>query len=464
MTNYIRTENEALTYENTGKACLDLFSKIGAMRGDFRTTILKEFENAFNENPRLATRIAYWARAAREGSGERNTFYMILDEIAKCSPAFVSDNARTLAELGYYKDLLRYFNIPGVVSAFAQAVREKDRLACKWAPRKGKNAKLIRDELGFTNRDYRKWLKKYSETVEQQMSSQEWGGVKYSSVPGAALRRYKDAFTRKDYERFEEWKDDKNSKASVSASYPHEVMKVAGDDDKLAQKLWDNLPNFIEGDESILPMIDVSGSMHGFPMEVAVALGLYLSERNNSDFKNRFLSFSSNPQIIKVDESMTLSEKIYEIMQTDWGMSTDFQKAYELILDLATTYNVDKNSMPSMLLVLSDMQFDDSQDSYWGGDKVNTPHFDQIKKSFEKAGYDMPKLVFWNLRASFGVPAEHDTDGVAMVSGFSPKIMTAILNTEDFNPMMIMEEALTPIVLDYTNLNKELDIDYQREI
>ena len=120
---YTRTENDALQYRDVNN-CLTLFSKIGGMRNSTRNRIVEMFESAFNENPKLATKISYWARAARVGSGERNTFYMILDEIAKCSPDFISDNAITLAEIGYYKDLLRYFYIPGVVSAFAQKIKE----------------------------------------------------------------------------------------------------------------------------------------------------------------------------------------------------------------------------------------------------------------------------------------------------------------------------------------------------
>ena len=41
--------------------------------------------------------------------------------------------------------------------------------------------------------------------------------------------------------------------------------------------------------------------------------------------------------------------------------------------------------------------------------------------------------------------------------------MEAVLNCEDFTPMNVMLEALKPIELDYTNLNDELDIDYNQE-
>ena len=114
-----------------------------------------------------------------------------------------------------------------------------------------------------------------------------------------------------------------------------------------------------------------------------------------------------------------------------------------------------------MILVLSDMQFDESQNNNNGRHQT---HLSWIKHEYEQSGYDFPKLVFWNLDAHIGSPAQCSDENVAMVSGFSPSIMKAILKAEDFNPFDIMLEALKPIELDYTNLKPQLDIDYQQEI
>ena len=455
-----KTTNGALQFEPTDE-CLTLFSRIGSMRNASPNSIKKMFEEAFESNPELATQISYWARAAREGSGERSTFYTILDEIVKTSPDFVSDNAITLAELGYYKDLLRYFNIQGVVSAFAHSIQEKDRLACKWAPRKGENAKLLRDELGFTNKQYRVWLKENSETVEQQLSSKKIEEINYSSVPGTAMRKYMRTFNTKDEERFKAWKEDKTTKASVSATYPHEILSC--DDEALADKQWNNLQDFMaDSEENILPMIDVSGSMFGLPLTIAIGLGMYLSERNKGSFKNRYLTFSESPEL-KGLVGDSVAERMGNISQDKWGMNTDFEKAYQLILDLAIEFKVPQEKMPTMLLVLSDMQFDESQRGSYSSDSM--PHYSWMEESFETAGYKFPKLVFWNLDGDtpIGQPVQSEQSGVAMVSGFSPKIMTAVLNASEFNPMDVMFEALKPIELDYTNLNEELKIKYEEE-
>ena len=86
-----------------------------------------------------------------------------------------------------------------------------------------------------------------------------------------------------------------------------------------------------------------------------------------------------------------------------------------------------------------------------------------MAEEYEKAGYKLPKIVFWNLDAHMGTPVRCSDENVAMVSGFSPSIMKAILNAENFTPMDVMLEALKEIELDYTNLNNQLDIDYFTE-
>ena len=469
----ITTENNAPQYESAGDNCLDLFSHIATYRDGSRHLLLQNFNKAFKENPLVASKILFWVRAARIGGGERAVFHTIMKEIIKDSPKFLSDNAKLLAQLGYWKDLYQYFDIEAVQHIIAEAIHDKDRLACKWAPRKGPHAKILKNLLSATNKKYRKWLKQYSETVEQQMSDGKWDDIKYESVPGQAMRNYRKAYDKHDRnDRFQEWKLD-DTKASVTASYPHDVMKLICNaewmdtflddaDFDLAEKQWKNLPDHVKEGENILPMIDVSGSMHGLPMLIAVSLGLYLSEHNKGSFKDTFLTFSGSPELIRLEEA-TLKERISRVVHADWGMNTDFEKAYRAILDNAVSFNVPQSAMPTMLLVLSDMQFDESQKSHrLGNYELDTPepiHFENIRKLFKAAGYEMPKVVFWNLRASQceGSPARSDGTDVAMVSGFNPVLMKAILNCEDFNPMEVMFKALDDIDVNITNLPDELE-------
>ena len=87
-----------------------------------------------------------------------------------------------------------------------------------------------------------------------------------------------------------------------------------------------------------------------------------------------------------------------------------------------------------------------------------------MEVEYEEAGYKLPKIVFWDLHAHSGQQAQCSDENVAMVSGFSPSIMRAVLNAEEFNPVDVMLEAVEPIKLDYTNLEHRLKINYQTEI
>ena len=181
---------------------------------------------------------------------------------------------------------------------------------------------------------------------------------------------------------------------------------------------------------------------------------MYLSERTKGEFRDLFLTFSEHPELVRL-QGDTVVERLQNIQSADWGMNTDFGKAFEHILRVAKKHNVLPDSMPTMLLVLSDMQFDESQG------RTDT-HFSWMEEEFEKAGYKLPKIVFWNLEAHFGTPARCSDDSVAMVSGFSPSIMKAILNAEDFNPISVMMEALKDIEIESKHLPSEFK--YEMEI
>ncbi len=91
--------------------------------------------------------------------------------------------------------------------------------------------------------------------------------------------------------------------------------------------------------------------------------------------------------------------------------------------------------MPKYLVVLSDMQFN----AYYGGGKTA---FENMADRFRSYGYEMPKVVFWNLNDYGNKPTKYSEEGVAMVSGFSPSLMKSILASKDFTPYDVMVETL----------------------
>ena len=72
--------------------------------------------------------------------------------------------------------------------------------------------------------------------------------------------------------------------------------------------------------------------------------------------------------------------------------------------------------------------------------KYDNSAMEMIERKYKAAGYTVPQVVFWNLNSSDNVPVASDKSGAALVSGFSPSIMKAILAADmaEFTPEGIM--------------------------
>ena len=452
-----RTTNGMKARKSTANACVDLFFKIGASRGK---NITKDFVAAYVENREVALRIAQWVRDVRGGAGERQIFRDILTYLDKHQPQDAELLLQKVPEIGRWDDIFVVETTkPFAFKMLGDALREKNGLAAKWTPRQGKVAAEIRKFFGMSPKFYRKSLVEMTKTVEQQMCAKDWDNIEFSHVPSLAHARYKKAFGRntQEYAKYvqELMKDPKdrtkNVKINAGAVYPYDVIKGLSSQYYRAeysktqidaiQAQWDAMENFI-GDANVLSLVDVSGSMSvpaGGPMsksatsclDVAVSLGLYCADKNKGKFKDTFLTFSHNPQLVTLKGNIV--QKIQQMNKSDWGMNTNLVKAMQKILTVAINGNVPQEEMPEMLLIMSDMQFDQCA-------RFDDSAMQMIERKFADAGYEVPKIVFWNLNAHDNVPVKYDKRGVALISGFSPAIMVSVLggDTEQFTPSAIM--------------------------
>ncbi len=460
-----RTENGMKARKSTASACVDLFFNIGAMRGK---NVTPAFTAAYVENQDLAARIALWARDARGGAGERKVFRDILLEMIKNDPDRATALMRKIPEIGRWDDLFVSMGTELEYVAFEMikaALDKGDGLCAKWMPRKGEEAAKLRAAFGWTPKYYRKRLVELTKVVETQMCANKWDDINFNHVPSLASARYKKAFARHT-PAYKTWVEklvagDPTAKVNAGAVYPYDVLKgVIGayrmgyDKDNLNHIVaqWEALPNYV-GDANILPIVDVSGSMmspaggHGSKsqttcLDVSVSLGLYLADKNKGKFKDTFLTFSDKPKLehLKGD----ILQKISQMSQSEWGMSTNLHAAMQKVLDVAVKGKVPQEEMPDMLLVLSDMQFNQCV-------RFDDSAMEMIERKFEAAGYKVPKIVFWNLNAKDNVPVKFDKRDTALVSGFSPAIVKAVLSgdMEQFTPENIMLKAIMNSRYDY---------------
>lgn len=455
-----RTENGMKARASTASACVDLFFKIGAMRGQ---DPIPAFTAAYVEDAEIATRIALWARDARSGAGEREIFRKVLRHTAK---NFMGHELERLVnktpELGRWDDLLVLLEDgidadiqDVVVSRIGTALMKGDGLCAKWMPRKGAVAVKLRTKLGMTPKQYRKTLVTASKVVETQMCAKDWENINFSHVPSVAASRYKKAFNRHT-PKYKEWveklvKGDKTVKINAGAIYPYDVLKGVGNyayvnlfnrtELNAIKAQWDALPNYI-GDANVLSLVDVSGSMTAqiagtktTALDVAVSLGLYCADKNKGKFKDTFLTFSGSPELLHLKGDIL--QKVQQMVKSNWAMNTNLHAAFEKILSVAVKGNVPQEEMPQTLLIMSDMQFDQCV-------RHDDSAIEMIRRKYEDRGYQMPNVVFWNLMARSNVPVKFNEKGTALVSGFSPSILKSVLSgdMEDMTPHGVMMRTL----------------------
>lgn len=445
------TENGGVTYSTSMDALVDMFFHLPAKRGASYEAIKPIIKAAFDQDPEIALRIALWIRDAREGAGERQTFKHILTYLVQWDAVYWARAVIASAEVGRIDDpLFLVGKINDAVDDWAiehhvkQLGGENAALAAKWTPRKGPVFGMCRKRLNMTAKEFRKFLVGSTNVVETKMCEKRWDNINYSHVPSVAMTRYTKAFNRNDGDRFGSFMNrvrnkeanpetGKVEKINTGAIFPHDVLRIG--DEYQQDTMWKELPDLVPEGLSFLPIIDTSGSM-GMPignsnltcMNIATTLGVYLAERNKSAFKDLWINFHSHPKF-KHLKGDTLRQKLGNLDYHDWGGSTNLEAAMNLIAVHASNNNVLPEDMPKYLLVLSDMEFNG-----WG----NKPVGKMTRELFESFGYEMPNIVWWNINSRGNTtPVRANEDGMALVSGFSPTIMTNLLEGE-ITPIKIM--------------------------
>jgi hypothetical protein len=455
-----RTENGMVTNSTSLNNCVDLFFQIGAMRGQDKTRLINAFTKAFGENPLTAMKLLFWARDVRGGAGERQIFKDIVTYLANNRQEVMRKNIHLISEFGRWDDLLVLIGTPlekDALEVISKGLSEKNGLCAKWMPRpnvKNREAKrqanAIRTFLGMSPKEYRKMLVELSNTVEQLMCANEWSAIDYSKLPSKAMSDLMKAFSKHDKDRFGAYLtslEKGETKINAGAVYPYDIVKnLKQGNTRGANAQWDALPNYLlNSSERFMPVVDVSGSMTcpagGNPnvtcMDVAISLGLYISERNVGPFKDAFVTFSDNPKLQYLKGS--LSERYSQLSRAEWGMSTNVESVFRLLLKKAKDSNVSQDEMPTMILILSDMEFNSGTRGNW-----NKTAQESFESMYADAGYQMPKLVYWNIqsRSNENKPVQFDKQGTALVSGFSPALLTSLLAGKDMTPFSMMMDVI----------------------
>jgi len=352
----------------------------------------------------------------------------------------------------------------------AKTKQLKLTLAAKWAPTEKTSfdkmaklglrvAKLLFPGDATAQKKYRlvlTTLRRQLKVVESLICTDHWDQVSFPAVPSKAHKRLKAAFERHEPERYAAYLEAlKTGKTKVNTTglHPHEILKPyqsAQQEDPLIEAQWKTLVDKIKAAGSLnkaLAVCDVSGSMQGEPMEVCLALGLIVAEMQAPPFKDHVLTFHETPTWFQLPEDASIHVRYQALMQAPWGGSTNLLKTFELILSTAVANQVPADEMPGTLFIFSDMQFDVAVRNT--GDKTAFGHMQEM---FSKAGYTLPQVVFWNLRAVQGAqsfPVASNENGVALISGFSADLLKLFLESPtQLTPLTMMLKAISKYHVD----------------
>ena len=460
------TENLATAYNSTGIFLLDLFGQAGALRSRI-DVIPNKYVKALNEDELLATKLAFYTRDIKGGLGERDAARKMFETLAIYRPEIMKKNLKYIAEFGRYDDLLCLLDTPveqDVIALISTQLNEDlynmkhgkpISLLGKWLPSintsscltRKKAQKLIKN-LGMSNKTYRQTLaslRAYTNVVEVRLSNKDYDYIRYENIPSYAMHRYNHAFYRNDEKRFSEYLQSLRkgeSKVNASVLFPYDLVFdfLYGRNnyiDEIAQKQWEALPEYVEGENKILIMADVSGSMNGRPLATSIGLAIYFAQRNKGVFHNKFMTFSKRPELVEI-VGKTLKEQIISVKSANWQMNTNLEAAFELILNTAINNNLSNEDLPESIVIISDMEIDACtyQDS-WG-------FYDEMKNRFKDKGFKIPTIVFWNVDSrndSFHI--DDDKKGVILASGQSASIFKTIIKAKDISPYQYMVNVLS---------------------
>jgi hypothetical protein len=477
--NVSETENGALGYRTTGKNLLDLNFQVANLRNASEKEIIQRFTKAFYENKELSIKWLFYVRDIREGMGERRLFRVISRHLADNNPEILKKLIKYVPFYGRYDDLfclletecekevLELIKKQLFEDVAKMIQKEPCSLLAKWLPsectkdkEKKKYVNIIIKYLNLKPKEYRTMLtslRKYLEVVETKISKNQWKDINYSAVPSSANLKYNAAFLRHDEKRRREFLSSVTKgeqKINSSVLFPHDIVHKYAisrwDDrtknDQTLEELWKALPNLVPENNNTIVVADGSGSMIMrvgktlvTALDIANALAIYFSERSGGEFKDKYITFSEEPQLVDFSNCKNLREKINVALNYDEVANTNIEAVFDLILTTAKKNKMEQKDLPSNILIISDMEFDCAVD----GD-VNQKLFDNIKNRYEEAGYKLPKLIFWNVNSRTNtIPLAENELGVVLISGFSTNLIKMCMSNKTDPYKCLVEQLMS---------------------
>lgn len=347
-------------------------------------------------------------------------------------------------------------------------------LAAKWAPSEGssfdKKHRMARRlaRLMFPNdpqcfRLYRTALsacREHLSITERFLCAKQFDRIDFEKIPAKCHQLLKKALGKHCAERYGEYLGKlKRGEARINTAgiMPHELASdyVSGklsEVDETVEGAWRTLLSNLRakcassgGLANAVAVVDVSGSMtcfNGLPLNVAVSLGLLVANLSAGPFAGRVITFSEKPQwhALPPASSSSLLQQVQSLKGAHWGMSTDLDAVFEMILSTAVAARCSSDDLPRTIFIFSDMQFN----AAIRDEKQRGGCHSRIRARYEAAGFEVPQVVYWNLngQSHADCPVDVTTPGVAVIGGYSAELLKAFLEGRNIDPMGIMLHSI----------------------
>lgn len=314
-------------------------------------------------------------------------------------------------------------------------------------------------------------LNRYIDTVQIKQCGKQWASIDFEKVTSITIHKNTRAFLNKTKRGTVRYSDDDDRIACAEHFNAHIQKAVSGEKEIKGKRIgmadftkraleccnqaeidvlnsqWRDNASQTGALGKMIAMVDVSGSMKGDPMDVAIALGIRIAEK--SVLGKRVMTFSAIPTWVNLEPYPDFVSQVNVVKRADWGTNTNFRAALDMILEAIVKNKMAPEEVEDMVLViLSDMQMDT-------GDKSNKKTlYRYMETAYAEAGmkahgrpYHPPHILFWNLRGTSGFPTLSSQPNTSMMSGFSPSLLNmfcekGMSSLQSYTPLSLLQEAL----------------------
>jgi hypothetical protein len=460
--NMTESEKGGVVFKSISNPLLDLYSHIGGMRNRNEDDIVSQWLEARIFDKELTDNLILYTRDFRNtGIGERKIGRILLKELATIDPHKIERNFQTIVDVGRWDDLFVFVGTPVEKEMWnfiekqllsdVEGMKNKAPISLlgKWLPSINTSSKKTRAlarracvQLNLTERAYRKTLsalRKYIGVVETLMSVGKWNEINFEAVPSIAMSRYINTYNKHCQERFAEYKAalvKGEAKVNAGALTPADICKkfitnggykawtdcywyggkpkeIKGVLDGVDMAQWSALPNYVEGNQDVIVLSDLSGSMMTpsyEPISTSVGLAVYFAQRNKGAYKNLFMIFASEPAFIKIEDNWDIEKCFSYVLGQQISYSTNMDRAFKAIYEMA----LKTHETPKAICVISDGEMD-----RWVQDKASDSIVSKWNNGLIEAGLNPIKVISWNVANRHDTNIAPASDYVSYCSGFS---------------------------------------------